>query len=489
MTVLYRILRQTLRYGLELYFVDIQAMGQETIPQDAPVIFAANHPNSIMDTVILGAQTRRQIHYMAKSQLFENPLVATLFNQCGVIPVYQAKESEADSPRNEDSFRRAYEVLEEDGCIGIFPEGQNSLERRVRDIKTGTARIALAAEAKNDFQLGLQIIPVGLNFENRDRFLSSVLVRFGRAINVSDYADAHRADPRAAVRALTDAVQEDIRQLATHIDDDRHHQLVRDINQIYGQELLSELIGDIRLDTRGMRDRLFDEVRATPGVKPDLDDRFVIEQYIADAVSYYQQHDPAMVARVRMDIRRYKDHMRQVRLHQDFLNRPPETLSRRKDSLKFTYYALVFGPLAVWGLINNFLPFKITRSLTMRAPDEAMRAITGFVTGMFAYPLFYAAQGWAIWHLSASWIVTLLYVLSLSPAGFFFLRYRRQIMRYRDRILARTMFRTRRNLIRQLMRERDTLIATFDTLKDNYMRANLPGAAAVEPVVEPVAVK
>src|SRR5690606_31276489 len=136
-------------------------------------------------------------------------------------------------------------------------------------------------------------------------------------------------------------------------------------------------------------------------------------------------------------------HLRQVRLHHDFAERPPETLSRRKDALKFTAYAVAFGPLAAWGFVNNALPYLITRALALRAPDEAIRAITGFAVGMFAFPLFYTAQAWALFRASggAMWL-TALYVLSLPVAGFFFLRYRRQLVRYRDRILARTLFRT-----------------------------------------------
>ncbi|MFU8803122.1 MAG: lysophospholipid acyltransferase family protein [Bradymonadaceae bacterium] len=470
MTVLYKVLRQGLRVGLDLYFLDIQAVGLDNIPDDGPVIFASNHPNSIMDVVVLGTQTRRQIHYMAKSVLFKNPLVKTIFNNVGVIPVYRAQDSKDEMGKNEDSFARAYEVLEAGNTIGIFPEGENSPDRQVREIKTGTARIALAAEARNDYELGLVIIPVGLNFDDRDRFLSSVLVRFGRPIRVADYAEEHRRDETSAVRNLTEHLLREIREQAIHIHDDRNHQLVIDIHRVYGSELLQELIGQVDFDVRDIRDRFMDRVRATPGPKPDLDDHFQIEQYIADIVDHYQEHDPGLVARTRMDVRRYKDHLKQVRLRHDFHERPPESLSSRREALRFTIFALVFSPIAAWGFIHNAIPYALVRYFGVRAPDEAIRATTTLIAAMLGYPLFYGMYGYGLWWLTDHSLVSaFLYLLTLPLAGFFFLRYWRQILLYRDRILSRTLFRTQENLIRQLNREREQLVETFEGLKKDYM--------------------
>ena len=69
---LYRVLRWVLRRAVNVWFVEIQADGAFHVPEGGAVVFAANHPNSIMDTVILGTQVPRQIHYMARSGLFRN---------------------------------------------------------------------------------------------------------------------------------------------------------------------------------------------------------------------------------------------------------------------------------------------------------------------------------------------------------------------------------------------------------------------------------
>jgi 1-acyl-sn-glycerol-3-phosphate acyltransferase len=495
-SLLYRGLRQILRIGVDLYFVDIQSVGRHNVPADGPVIFAANHPNSIMDTVILGTQVNRKISYMAKSGLFSNPLVAWLFNECGVIPVHRSGGKGA----NDDAFRRAYEVLEEGGTIGIFPEGRNSMEREMFEIKTGTARIALGAESRNDFDVGVRICPVGLNFQNRDRFLSSVLVRFGEPIDVREWEARYREDGRECVRQLTDHIQERLRELATHIEGERMQDLVGDIHTIYGRRLLESvlegreeekrntavLFDDLREgswdDTpimedlveeekrRGIPGRVLDAFKGAGDVE-DLDDDFFLKKRIAQAIAYYEVHDPALVRDMKIRLWRYKDHLRQVQLKSDFFDRPPETLSFRKEAIRFTAYMIGFAVPAAWGFIHNVVPFVITRFFSLRAPDEAQRAITAFVVGMVVYPLAYAPWLFGLWTATESWIWTLVYFLSMPLTGFFFLRYRRQLARYRGRILTRTLFQTEKSLVQSLTKERERLLQDFDNLRERFLEA------------------
>lgn len=501
MSILYTGLRKILSYAVELYYVDVQSIGRELIPEEGPVIFAANHPNSIMDTVVLGTQNDRAISYMAKSGLFSNPAVAWLFNQCGVIPVYKKPRP---GKSNEDSFRRAYEVLEEGGTIGIFPEGRNSGEREMHEIKTGTSRIALGAEAKNNYDLGIRIIPVGLNFENRDQFLTSVLVRFGEPINVSDYRAEHMEDDRSAVRSLTDEIQTRIQQLATHIEGERNVELVQDILKIYGRDLLVSIeerrqverkstsvdfdslrevdfdFGGIdqdilkTKDPRGLRNWLFDEIKQTRK-KSDLDDHFFLKERVADALKHYEEEHPELVDEMKIEIWKYKDHLRQVHLKNDFGSRDPETLSFRKEALRFTTYMLAGALPAAWGFIHNALPYFLTWSFSIRAPDEAQRAIRGLSLGAVAYPLLYSPFFYLVWTVSQLWWVVLIYGISMPISGFFFLRYRRQLARYRGRILTRTLFQTERHLLTSLQSEREELIASFDFLRQDFLASEEAG--------------
>ncbi len=473
MSRFYRSIRRVLRYAVGIYFHDIQASGTEHIPEEGPLIFAANHPASIMDTVLLGTQTERQIQYMARSGLFRNPAVKLLFNNVGVIPIFRAEDSDGEQvKKNSSSFRRAYETLEDGGCIGIFPEGKNSPSRKIGKLKTGTARIALETEERNDFSLGVKIQPVGLNFDDRERFLSSVLIRFGEPIDVREYAEAYCNNQYDCVRQLTDRIEGDLRDLITHIEDDRHHQLVLDLHHLYGHEMRNELIGQFR-DTgemRSLRHRLLDRARSTDEPRRNLKKHFDIEQFIADTVEHAQQHSPGDLERLRLDIRRYRDHLRQVRLRMEMLQQGFEPSGRHIEAIKMTSYAVLTGPIAAWGFINNAIPYLLTRLTVSKQTDEAKVAFAAFASGLVAFPLFYSVQSWALWTWTdQSLVMMLVYLFSLPIAGFFFLRWWRQILHYRDRILSRTLFRTKQSLLDHLERERRRIAASFERMKQDYL--------------------
>lgn len=473
MPLLYRALRRVLKLGLELYYVDIRALGADRVPAKGPVIFAANHPNSIMDTVVLGSQTDRTISYMARSGLFANPLVALLFENAGVIPIFRRQDGAGDTAGNDAAFAAAYDVLKNGGTIGIFPEGQNAPERHVRDIRTGTARIALGAEAANGWSLGVSIVPVGLNFEDRDKALTRVLVRFGEPIRVSDLRSAYEADERETVRTLTNRIQDGIRSEAVHIEDVRNTELVEAVASIYGATLIEEVLGKTP-DVRGIDEKLLERIKGGLSKKTDLDDWFTAKQRIAAAVSWFAREKPEELERMRGRIRSYEEHLAQASLRRDFLDRPPKTLSARKEAVKMSLYAVLLAPIALFGLIHNFVPARITRRAMLAAPDEAMRAIRALVVGAIAYGLTYAFFGAIAWGGTESPWWTALYVATLPFAGMWWVRYRRQLARYGSRLVVRTLFRRRSRLLRALALEREQIFTQLDLLRQEYQAR--PGA-------------
>lgn len=481
MSKLYRVLRKAIAYGLDLYFIDIQTIGTEHVPEAGPVIFTANHPNSIMDTLLLGTRTARQVHYLARSGLFDNPAVAALFNATGMIPVYRQQDA-GDTSNNQSTFARAYELLESGRCLGIFPEGRNSEERRVLDIKTGAARIALGAEARNDFRLGVKIVPVGINFQDRDRFLTSVLLRFGPPIDAHVWAESYREDEREAARELTARIQTGIREQTVHVAQNRVLALTQELMEVSGGELLVDLAShDEDIEAllpievsrhHSTRKALMDRFRLV-GEDEDLVRTLDLEQALGDALADLLERDPARFAELRAATRAYIDHLKQVELRRDFGARHPATLSSRKDALAMTAYAILFGPLAGWGYVHNVLPYQLTKVIALRAEEEAIRAMTAFGVGAMLFALWYGLIWWILWSIDERTAVyASLYLVVMLFTGFLFLKYRRRVAGWRDRILARTIFRTQRNLVQTLLREREDLLDDTAEVLNAYLGAH-----------------
>jgi 1-acyl-sn-glycerol-3-phosphate acyltransferase len=197
--------RLVVRFWLWFCFKPVDVRHPERVPADGPVLLCINHPNNLIDSLVVAAALWRKVHFLAAAAMFRNPLVARFLRACGAIPVYRKEDDPDKMDPNAKAFAACFQALEGGRLIAMYPEGTTHAEARVQRIKSGAARIALGHEAARPGELSL--IPVGLTFEARKSFLGRVLVSFGEPIPVAPYLEAHRQDPCKAVDALTRAIQ------------------------------------------------------------------------------------------------------------------------------------------------------------------------------------------------------------------------------------------------------------------------------------------
>ena len=120
----------------------LEVEGAEALPEHGPVLLAGNH-DSYFDPVVIGlaARRRRQIHALAKAELWKVPGLSAVLNGMGQIPIDRGAG-------DAHALDRAIEALRAGACIGVFPEGTRSKGRELR-ARSGLGRLALAVpEAK-----------------------------------------------------------------------------------------------------------------------------------------------------------------------------------------------------------------------------------------------------------------------------------------------------------------------------------------------------
>jgi 1-acyl-sn-glycerol-3-phosphate acyltransferase len=189
------------RVTLGVFFRHIEVVGAENVPASGPLLVVANHVNNLIDPMLLLAFRGRTARFLAKSTLWAHPVVMPLLALAGALPVYRKQDGE-DVRRNRETFDRALRELAAGGAVAIFPEGRSHNEPGGLPLKTGAARIALEATAAPQ-SLPLRVLPVGLVYEEKERFRSRVLVLVGRPLEVAAEAALYERAPREAVRALT----------------------------------------------------------------------------------------------------------------------------------------------------------------------------------------------------------------------------------------------------------------------------------------------
>jgi 1-acyl-sn-glycerol-3-phosphate acyltransferase len=213
------ILKFLLRPVFWVYYRRITLSGLENVPTSGPAILACNHPNSFLDALLVGTYCPRKIHFLARSDVFRSPLAAWLLRQMSMIPVYRLQEGAENLDRNQDTFRRCYEILEQGEVVLIFSEGLCIQEMRLRTLKKGTARIAMEF-AKTG--ASLKIVSVGNNYPNATKFREEYLLGFGVPFDANEYTELYNENNAKAITAFNKTLSEKLSAVVIDIRDKAH---------------------------------------------------------------------------------------------------------------------------------------------------------------------------------------------------------------------------------------------------------------------------
>jgi 1-acyl-sn-glycerol-3-phosphate acyltransferase len=115
----------------------VRVTGIERIPEEGPVILAANHV-SFADPLIIGGMVRRPVNFVTHYKIFQLPLLHFIFKTGKAIPI----ASRQDAPDIlEMAYRRIHEVLAQGDVLGIFPEGSITRHGEIQPFRKGIEKI------------------------------------------------------------------------------------------------------------------------------------------------------------------------------------------------------------------------------------------------------------------------------------------------------------------------------------------------------------
>jgi 1-acyl-sn-glycerol-3-phosphate acyltransferase len=155
----------------------VKVEGKENFPSNGAVILAGNHVG-FWDPIVVAAFVKRQIHYMAKEELFEHVLLAKLLIRLNAFPV---KRGSADRK----AMKTALRILEEEKVLGIFPEGTRSKTGELSKPQHGIAMLVLKGKAP--------VVPVAFIGTNKIfplAWFSPVIVKIGTPVTYDEYYEA-----------------------------------------------------------------------------------------------------------------------------------------------------------------------------------------------------------------------------------------------------------------------------------------------------------
>lgn len=444
--MLYTILKLLYQAGLWFFFRKLEVRNAHLMPDEGPLLVVSNHPNTFMDPIVVAAQLKQPVFFIAKSTVFGSGFQNWMLRQMHLIPIHRKEDSPDTTISNEEAFAASFKALEQKKTLLIFPEGNSFNQRRLRKLKTGTARIALSAVA--DAGLPIKILPVGVNYSSPTRFRSDVFVNVGKPIVVADYLETYQRDGHATVLQLTEEIRLRLEKLIIHTTTDEEDELARQIEAIYKTRLAPT---------------------APPAALPHEQD-FIVTKGLVKSISHFSQTEPERVEVLKKELSQYNHQLKRLRLQDPVLTK--ESKEVVQQSVIGLLYLVLGLPVYLFGLVHNYVPYiipsKIAHAVTK---EEEWFAPIMLTTGMFTFPICYSLEVWLLhqWAGVSGWQL-LLYFVSLPLSGFFTLHYWNKLQHTQSHWLLLKLFYSRQHLVTKLREQRSRIIAMLERAQQDYLQ-------------------
>jgi len=350
---------------------------------NGPYILVSNHPNTLIDPLQAAIGINRFVYFLANAGLFKTPFTNWFFTTFYCIRIERPTDVKGRPLQNDIGFALCDLHLNKGGVLYIAPEAYSYKGRKLMPLKTGTARIALSAERKQNFELGLKILPVGLNYSSPYDFRSDILIHVGEPLLVSDFAADYKKDAFGAARLLTDQLEKRFGALMLTTQDGEEDELLRQ---------LEELLQNDQPLSR-------------------TEQHFRAQKILSGIQNFRKEQETEWLNR-KIEMNSYFDEIKAADLSDRDIARPGSCHLLRRSLLAF-----ISLPFFIYGWVNNYLPAFVP-AWTVRKLKQAEEydATVKMLTGIITFPLFYFLQYKLVGQFFSS-PYPLFYLLSLVPMG------------------------------------------------------------------------
>ena len=368
----------------KIFYRKIVKLNEDNIPEKDPAIFTPNHQNALMDALAMLFTVKRQLVFMARSDIFKK--FAPILYFLKILPIYRIRDGIDSLKNNKKVFDKTVEVLNANNGLVILPEGSHKWERKLRQLKKGFARIAFQTQLSGTLKAPLKIIPVGIDYDDYIHCRSRLLVNFGEPFEISRFLDEYEKNPATALNRVKEELSKRMKKLIIHIESKKHYDFINEWRVYYRNEMCL-LIG------------------SNPSSEAD---GFFADQQLVKMLDKTAAENPEIIERMESIYNNILKKLKQFDLKITDLN---ANVNFFFLTVRF-FLLTIFFPFFIYGAINHVFPFFLPYYISRKVEDVTFHSSFMFVLTMLFFPVFYFIQSLIVFFLFTG-ETALLYLLSL----------------------------------------------------------------------------
>ena len=385
-------LKQYVKFADWLIHRKIVITGKEKIPKNKPVLLAPNHQNALSDPMAVLLNTSFQPVWLARADIFKSKTASVILKFLKIIPVYRLRDGKENLTKNDQTFADSIKVLKNNSALALSPEAAHSGKRQMLVHKKAIPRIVFMAEEKANYNLDIQIVPIGIYYSHYWKFNRTVIVNFGDPIPVKHYLEEYRENPNNATVQLRQKINDAILQLVINIESKKYYTDFENIREIYGKHFLNR-----------------------QGKELSQVNLFKSNQFLTSSLDQLETEKPQAVENIVSETGDYLAALKKYKLRSWVVE------NRKNNFIKIAgakLLLLIGLPVFLYGFLLNAIPFfTIDRFIRKKVKDWTFWSSFFLVTGILLFPLVYVLEFWALaWLIPKLWL-KILFFLSMPFTG------------------------------------------------------------------------
>ncbi len=393
----YSILKKYVVFMFKRFYGEFIVVGRENIPTDSPVIFAPSHTNALMDALAIIAfiPHNMPVVFLARADIFKSKVVAKILKFTKIMPAFRQRDGVENLARNAEIFDRCVEVLTNNCALGIMPEGNQEIERKIRPLVKGIFRVAFAAQQQLENGKSVMIVPVGMDYGDIVKSGKHIIASIGKPIKVADYMPEYNENQVSATNKIKKRLSNDLGKLTVNLATETYYNCFETVVNVANKAFVEKL-------------KLQDNTVF----------RFKARQKIAEKLIEIENSEPEKLKKISDLCAEYELIKEKLNLRDRVFEKAPFS----KLNLFFeSVQSLLLLPFFITGFLINLLPFfapVFIRKYIFKSKYVGFFSSLQFGLGILTFPVFYLVQTLTFYLITPfPWWATVIYFFSQYPLG------------------------------------------------------------------------